>query len=100
MGEKSSTNGIPQFNGGGFDIWQYRVKIHLESLGLVDMLTSDPPTEEARRVEFIKKDVRARDCLVSYIADNFIKYVQDQSTCKAMWDNLESNFTKKSSINC
>lgn len=49
--------------------------------------------------EFLKKNSRAKDCLVSYIANDYIAYVVDKQTSKAMWESLQGSFAKKSSIN-
>ena len=50
MSEQGPIHGIPQFNGVGFDDWQFRIKVHLDSLNLLDVLTDDPPSDETAKV--------------------------------------------------
>ncbi|XP_073831640.1 uncharacterized protein [Musca autumnalis] len=84
MGDTKETHGTPQFKGEGFDDWQFRVKIHLDSLNLMDVLTGDPPSEASARAEFMKKDKRAKERI---------------ETAKDMWSSLQNTFAKKSVVN-
>lgn len=92
-------NGIPQFNGCGYDDWQFRMKIHLESHNLEEVLTGNPPTTAAERLEFLKKDRKAKERLVSFVHSDCLSYVRDKDTAKAMWESLQSAFAKKSVVN-
>lgn len=99
MGEIKEVHGIPQFNGQGFDDWQFRVKIHLDSLDLLEVLTGDPPDDATKKVEFKKKDKKAMDRIVSFLHADCISFVRDKETAKAMWQSLQSVFAKKSVTN-
>lgn len=52
MGDSKESHSIPQFSGSGFDDWQFRVKLHLDSLGLLDVLTGVPPTDATANAVF------------------------------------------------
>ena len=100
MGDnKDFMHGIPQFNGLGYDDWQFRVKIHLESKNLWDVLTDDPPTEAASRAEFLKRDKLAKNYLVNFIHSDYLNYVRDDESAKLMWLSLKSAFGKTSIVN-
>lgn len=99
MGDnKELVIGIPQFNGCGYDNWQFRMTTHFDSLGLLDVLTDDPPTDATAKEEFFKRDRRAKDRLVNHVHADCLNYVRDKKTAKDMWMSLESAFTKKSMV--
>jgi len=100
MGDsKDSNNGIPQFNGRGFGQWQFRVWTALDSLDLVNVLTGDPPQDEAEKAQFLKKDKKAKERLVAFIHNDCLGYIRDKQTAKAMWESLQAVFAKKSVVN-
>ena len=93
-----SAHGIPQFRGEGFDDWQFRVKMLLESIDVGVVLTGDPPTDAVKREEFLKKDKRAMERLVSFVHNDCLSYVRDKETAKEMWNSLKEAFASKSVV--
>ena len=85
MGESKEFYGIPQFNGLGFDDWQFRVKLHLDSLGLLDVLTGAPPSNVQEYESFMKNDKKAKDRLVGFLHSDCLCYVREKNTAKDMW---------------
>lgn len=100
MGEstRDSTHGIPQFNGCGFDEWQFRVQMHLDSLNLMNVLTDDPPVDVDAKATFLKNDKKAKERIVAFVHNDYLGYVRDKTTAKEMWDSLQSVFAKKSVV--
>lgn len=100
MGDiKDLIQGIPQFNGCGYDDWQFRVKIYMESKNLWDVITSDPPIQELAKAEFIKRDKITKNYLVNFIHSDYLSYVRNEEHAKKMWINLESAFAGRSIVN-
>lgn len=100
MGDsKDSNGGIPQFNGRGFDQWQFRVRTALDALDLVDVLTGDPPQDATAKNLFEKRDRKAKERLVAFVHNDCLGYIRDKPTAKAMWESLQSAFAKKSVVN-
>ena len=91
-------HGIPQFNGNGFDDWQFRVQMYMDSLGLMEVLTGDPPSNDAAKAIFLQNDKKAKERLVSMLHSDCFCYVRDKRTAKEMWSSLEAVFAKKSVI--
>ena len=88
-------HGIPQFNGNGFDDWQFRVQMYMDSLGLMEVLTGDPPSNDAAKAIFLQNDKKAKEILVSMLHSDCFCYVRDKRTAKEMWSSLEAAFAKK-----
>ena len=70
MGDSKESHGIPQFNGSGFDDWQFRVKLHLDSMGLLDVLAGVTPTDPVSNANYMKNDKKAKDRLVGFLHSN------------------------------
>ena len=91
-------HGIPQFNGNGFDDWQFRVQMYMDSLGLMEVLTGDPPSNDAAKAIFLQNDKKAKERLVSMLHADCSCYARVNKTAKEMWASLEAAFAKKSSF--
>ena len=87
--------GIVQFAGEGFDKWKFRVLTQLEANGVLNTITMEVPEEDAEKAAFLVKDASAKALLVTYISDDYLKYVQEQPTAKKMWEALLGSFAKK-----
>ena len=72
---------------------------HFENLNLEEVLTGLPPTENAAKMEFFKKDRKARDKLVSFVSNDCLGYIREKQTAKEMWESLKDVFAKKSIVN-
>lgn len=99
MGDTKESHGISQFNGSGFDDWQFRVKLYLDSLGLLHVLTGVPPNNAQELETFMRNDKKAKDRLVAFIHSDCLCYVREKNTAKEMWESLQSVFAKKSLVN-
>lgn len=55
---------VKPFDGNGYSNWEYRVKLMLEQKEVVDVISTEPPTEEAKLKIFKKEDVKARNVIV------------------------------------
>jgi len=97
MGD-AKDHGIPQFRGTAYDEWQFRVKMHLDALGVVDVLTMAVPTDAIAKESFLKVDKRVKDRLVGFIHNDCLSYVRDKETAKDMWESLQMAFAKKSVV--
>ena len=95
--DKIVFNGIPQFNGIGLDEWQFRVQMHMESNGLMEVLTSDPPENEPSKVSFASRDKKAMERLVALVHNDCLGYIREKRTAKEMWNGLQDVFAKKAS---
>ena len=99
MGDsKVILHGISQLNGNGFDDWQFRVQMYMDSLGLMEVLTGDPRSNDAAKAIFLQNDKKAKERLVSMLHSDCFCYVRDKRTAKEMWSSLETVFAKKSLI--
>ncbi|KAI8125273.1 Copia protein [Lucilia cuprina] len=96
---KEIPHGIVQFNGTGYENWSFRVKMYLDALDVLEAVESSLPENatEAQIRKYMKKDKKAKSVLVSCISDNYLEYVRDKSTSKAMWNALKDVFAVKSS---
>lgn len=89
--------GIPQFNGGsGFQHWSFRVKMFLDSVGVLNTLTEEAPAVAAEKVKFEEADRKAKSYIVSFLANECLAIVCEKKTAKDMWKALENTFAKRS----
>lgn len=98
MGSTANTaSGIPQFNGGpDFQHWSFRVKMHLDSVGVLNNLTEIAPQAPADKVKFEEADRKAKALIVSFLANECLEVIREKSTAKDMWEALEATFATKS----
>lgn len=89
--------GIPQFDGvAGFQHWSFRVKMFLDSVGVLHTLTQDAPEAAAEKKKFEESDRKAKNHIVSFLANECLTTVCDKKTAKEMWKALENSFAKRS----
>ncbi|GBP08011.1 Copia protein [Eumeta japonica] len=99
MGDNREMHGIPQFRGDGFDDWQFRVRTHLDSLNLLDVLTDSPPTEANSLADFNKRDKKAKERIVTFVHSDCLSFIREKETAKDMWSSLKDAFAKQSVVN-
>ena len=46
--------------------------------------------------DFGKQDSKAQDIITSYVSDNYLEYIQDETSAYEMWKVLIENFERKS----
>ena len=94
---RESSHGIPQFDGGpGFQNWSYRVKMFLDSAGVLKTLTENSPAVEAEKPKFDEADRKAKAHIVGFLANEVLEVVREKNSAKEMWKALENTFVKKS----
>lgn len=93
----NTAGGIPQFKGGpDFQHWSFRVKMHLDSVGVLKNLTENAPEAAAEKVQFEEADRKAKVLIVSLLANECLEVIREKSTAKDMWAALEATFATKS----
>ena len=103
MGLMDKSTGISQFNGTNFSNWKFRVEKHLASHGCLEAIKtptpalSEPNNSSERERE--KIDCKAQDIITSFISDDYLEYIRDESTAFGMWKVLQDNFQRKSCQN-
>lgn len=75
------------------------MKTHLDSLNLIDVLAGRPPSAGAALVEYLKRDKKAKDKIVSFVYSDCLSFIRDKETAYEMWKSLQEFFAKKSIIN-
>lgn len=94
---KEIAHGIPQYSGGpGFENWSFRVKMFLDSAGVLRTLTEDPPEAAAAKPKFDEDDRKAKSFIVGFLADEVLEVVRDKPSAQEMWSSLSDVFAKKS----
>lgn len=93
-GEKHQLLNVKAFDGNGFSTWEYRVRLILEQRDVLDVLSSDPPVDEAQRANFKKSDVKARNIIVQCLDDSILEMVKDKTTAKEMINTLKATYEK------
>lgn len=81
---------LKPFDGTGFSNWEYRLKLVLEQNGSPEAL--EKVSEEA---EFKRKDAKARNTIVQWLADNVLEVVKNKKTAKEMYETLRNTYIKK-----
>lgn len=86
---------IPQLEGGpGFQNCSYRVRIFLDSAGVLKTPKENPPAVEAERTKIHEADRKAK----AYVAGELLQVVHVQNFAKNMFKALETAFAKKSNV--
>lgn len=104
MGPEDKT-GIPQFSGQNFENWKFRVERHLASADCLDAVKGSAPITEAGNgtnnlnADWNRKDLKAQNIITSFMHDDCLECIRDETTAKGMWDSLVSLFAKKSCMN-
>lgn len=88
--------GIKRLTGENFNIWKFHIETYLAAEGLQDCLHhyySDCGRFECIS-DYLEKDNRARNILVSLIGDECIASVKGKKSAKDMWESINLKYSK------
>lgn len=88
----SQVANVKPFDGNGYSNWEFRVKLCLEQHGVLEVIETEPPQDPADLASFKKNDVKARNIIVQFLADNVLEMVKSKRTAKEIMEELSGTF--------
>ena len=84
-----------------WNVWKFQVRVTLVAKELFDVVTgvkSKPEETEAGYADFIVKDAKAQEILVSRMEAGPISHIISCVSSKEMWDKLHTVYERKSNV--
>lgn len=93
MDQRSKRN-IQPFNGDRYSTWKFRIKSLLAELQVYSVI-EDPRPEDPDAV-WTRKNLIAKGTIIEYLGDAFLNFAQDTDTAKAVIENLDKIYERRS----
>ncbi|UYV77601.1 hypothetical protein LAZ67_15001684 [Cordylochernes scorpioides] len=84
---------LDKLDGYNYSLWSFKIEMLLQKEDLWEVVTENIPDEP--KIEWQKKDSKARAIINLSIADSQIVHVKNLLTAKATWDTLENIYERK-----
>ncbi|UYV73167.1 K02A2.6-like, partial [Cordylochernes scorpioides] len=84
---------LDKLDGYNYSLWSFKIEMLLQKEDLWEVVTENIPDEP--KVEWKKKDSKARAIINLSIADSQIVHVKNLLTAKATWDTLKNIYERK-----
>ncbi|UYV82150.1 hypothetical protein LAZ67_21001138 [Cordylochernes scorpioides] len=84
---------LNKLDGYNYSLWSFKIEMLLQKEDLWEVVTENIPDEP--KIEWKKKDSKARAIINLSIADSQIVHVKNLLTAKATWDTLKNIYERK-----
>ncbi|UYV79312.1 hypothetical protein LAZ67_17002102 [Cordylochernes scorpioides] len=84
---------LDKLDGYNYSLWSFKIEMLLQKEDLWEVVTENIPDEP--KIEWKKKDSKARAIINLSIADSQIVHVKNLLTAKATWDTLKNIYERK-----
>lgn len=93
MDQRAKRN-IQPFNGDRYSTWKFRIKSLLAELQVSSVI--EEPAPEKPDDAWTRKNLIAKGTIVEYLDDAFLNFAKDTDTAKAVIDNLDKIYERRS----
>uniref|UniRef100_A0A8D8ZCS3 Copia protein n=1 Tax=Cacopsylla melanoneura TaxID=428564 RepID=A0A8D8ZCS3_9HEMI len=88
---------IDPFNGVNFQTWKFRMESLLSEYDCLECVQNKMSTKPNKQLDekMIKRDAKARNCIVQNLADSHLNTVRGCTTAYEMWKTLSETYERK-----
>ena len=90
----TTTQSIKPFDGSNYDNWEFRLRLLLEHHEVLEMLSTEAPTDPTQLTAFKKKDLKARNLIVNCLSDTVLVMIKDKTTARDIISELKGTYAK------